>query len=103
MPLPPALTDRQRQEALAKAAKARKLRAELKLSLKTGKTGLKELLNAKPDHVGAKMKFLSALESLPGVGKIRARRIMERLDISETRRVRGLGVKQKELLLKEFE
>src|SRR5207244_1711624 len=48
------------------------------------------------------MKVASVLESLPGVGKVRARKIMERLDISSTRRIRGLGAKQKEALLGEF-
>ena len=39
------------------------------------------------------------LESLPGVGKVQARRIMEELDISESRRLRGLGRNQREGLL----
>jgi ribosomal protein S13 len=44
----------------------------------------------------------TVLESLPGVGRVRARKLMERLDISDTRRMRGLGAKQKENLLTEF-
>ncbi|MGI8426921.1 MAG: integration host factor, actinobacterial type [Actinomycetota bacterium] len=103
MPLPPSLTDEQRRAALAKAAATRKVRAELKESLKSGRTGLKELLNSNSDGVEAKMKVVAVLESMPGVGKIRARRIMDRLDISQSRRVKGLGAKQKESLLKEFE
>jgi ribosomal protein S13 len=39
---------------------------------------------------------------MPGVGKVRAQRIMERLEISPSRRVRGLGSKQREALVKEF-
>ena len=39
----------------------------------------------------AKLKVVSVLESLPGVGKVRARDIMSELDISESRRLRGLG------------
>ena len=50
----------------------------------------------------AKMKVTSVLESLPGVGRVRARQIMERLDISETRRMKGLGTKQRQNLLGEF-
>jgi ribosomal protein S13 len=42
------------------------------------------------------------LESLPGVGRVRARKIMEKLEISDSRRMRGLGAKQKEHLLDEF-
>lgn len=48
------------------------------------------------------MKVSAVLESLPGVGKVRARKLMERLDISASRRVRGLGAKQKVALLGEF-
>ena len=50
-----------------------------------------------------KLKVVSVLESLPGVGKVRARKIMEKLDISATRRVRGLGAKQRDALVAEFQ
>jgi len=103
MPLPPALTPDERQAALAKAAAARRQRAELKEKLKMGSTTLKELLDqAERDEVVGKMKVVTVLESLPGVGKVRARRMMEQIGISEARRVRGLGDKQRESLLKAF-
>ncbi|HEU4489163.1 MAG TPA: integration host factor, actinobacterial type, partial [Actinomycetota bacterium] len=89
-------------DALAKAAEARRRRAELKDQLKSGSTTLRELLDRSEDDVVAKMKVTSVLESLPGVGRVRARQIMERLDISETRRMKGLGSKQRENLLYEF-
>jgi outer membrane protein TolC len=101
MPLP-TLTDEQRREALAKAAEARKRRAELKGQLKAEKTTLRDVLGRPGDDVVGKMKVSSVLESLPGVGKVRARKIMERLDISASRRVRGLGAKQRDALLTEF-
>jgi len=101
MPLP-TLTPEQREQALAKAAEARKRRAELKGQLKAEKLSLRDVLARQGDEVVGKMKVSSVLESLPGVGKVRARRIMERLDISATRRVRGLGAKQKDALLTEF-
>jgi hypothetical protein len=101
MPLP-TLTDEQRKEALAKAAEARRQRAQLKDRLKRSETSLRDVLSSRQDDIIGKMKVSSVLESLPGVGKVRARRIMERLDISSTRRVRGLGAKQKEALLSEF-
>lgn len=101
MPLP-TLTEEQRREALAKAAEARKKRAELKERLKTGRTTLRDVLGKQADGVVGKMKVSAVLEALPGVGKVRARKIMERLDISISRRVRGLGTKQKEALLGEF-
>jgi hypothetical protein len=103
MPLPPELSPEARQAALAKAAEARRARAELKEKLKMGSVNLKELFDqGDKDDVVAKMKVINVLESLPGVGKVKARRLMEQLDISETRRVRGLGSKQREALLREF-
>lgn len=101
MPLP-TLTEEQRKEALVKAAEARKARAELKAKLKAEQMSLRDVLARQTDGVIGKMKVSSVLESLPGVGKVRARKIMERLDISASRRVRGLGAKQKDALLTEF-
>ena len=103
MPLPPELSPEQRQAALDKAAAARRQRAELKEKLKMGSLTLKELFDqGERDEVVGKMKVLAVLESLPGVGKVRARRIMEEVDISEARRVRGLGEQQRKALLKLF-
>ena len=99
MPLPPSLTPEQRQAALEKAAAARRQRAELKEKLKMGSMTLKELLDqAERDEVVGKMKVLAVLESLPGLGKVKARRLMEDVGISETRRVQGLGDQQRRKL-----
>ena len=98
----PQLTDEQRRQALEKAAEARRKRAEVKAQLKSGKRTLRDVLSRDDDETIAKMKVSSVLEALPGVGKKRAQSIMERLDISATRRVRGLGSKQREALLAEF-
>jgi signal recognition particle GTPase len=103
MPLPPQLSDEQRQAALAKAAEARRARAELKEKLKMGSMTLKELLDqSDADDIIGKMKVVAVLESLPGVGKVKARRTMEDIGISDTRRVRGLGDQQRRELLKAF-
>jgi hypothetical protein len=103
MPLPPALSPEERSAALEKAAAARRQRAELKDRLKMGSINLKELLDQSgDDEVVGKMKVLTVLESLPGVGKVRARRLMEQIGISEARRVRGLGAQQRDSLLKQF-
>jgi hypothetical protein len=101
MPLP-VLTDEQRRQALVKAAEARRKRAELKAELKSGKRTLKDVLSRQGDDTVGKMKVSTVLESLPGVGKVRARKLMEKLDISASRRIRGLGAKQRESLLGEF-
>lgn len=103
MPLPPTLSDEQRKAALEKAAEARRVRAEIKEKLKMGSTTLDELLTrADGDEMVGKMKVLAVLESLPGVGKVKARRAMEEIGIAETRRVRGLGSQQREALLAAF-
>ena len=102
MALPP-LTPEQRAAALEKAAKARKERAEVKNRLKHGGTSLAEVLKeGQTDDVIGKMKVSALLESLPGVGKVRAKQIMERLGIAESRRVRGLGANQRAALEREF-
>jgi len=103
MPLPPELTPEQRQAALEKAAAARKQRAEVKERLKNGALSLEQLFKeGDDDETLAKLKVVSVLESMPGVGKVRARRLMEELDISESRRLRGLGDNQRKKLLQRF-
>jgi transposase len=99
----PQLTEEQRAAALEKAAAARRARAELKERLKRGGTNLKDVLAAADnDEVLGKMKVSALLESLPGVGKVRAAQIMERLEIAASRRLRGLGDRQRKALLTEF-
>ena len=99
MPLPPALSPDQRQAALDKAAAARRQRAELKEKLKMGSITLRELLEqGERDEVVGKMKVVAVLESLPGVGKVKARRLMEEIGISDARRVQGLGDNQRKKL-----
>ena len=99
MPLPPQLSADQRQAALDKAAAARRARAELKEQLKMGSITLAQLMSrAEKDDVVAKMKVLSVLESLPGLGKVKARRVLEEVGISETRNLRGLGEQQRRKL-----
>ena len=105
MALPP-LTPEQRAAALEKAGIARRERAAVKNRLKHSGASLIEVLkegsrDGGNDIVG-KMKVSSVLESLPGVGKVRARKIMEEIGISESRRVRGLGAQQMASLEREF-
>jgi len=103
MPLPPTLTDEQRQAALVKAGEARRARAELKERLKMGSLSLPELLEmADADNMVAGIKVLAVLESLPGVGKVTARRTMIEIGIADTRRLRGLGEQQRKALLAAF-
>ncbi len=103
MPLPPSLSPDQRQVALEKAADARRKRAELKERLKMGSLTFDELLKqAEADEVVGKMKVLAMLESLPGLGKVKARRIMEEIGISENRTLHGLGDQQRKKLFEKL-
>ena len=102
MALPP-LTPEQRAAALEKATAARRERAELKNRLKHSGASLGEVLKeGQTNDVVGKMKVLAVLESMPGIGKIGAKRIMAKLGISESRRVRGLGTNQLAALEREF-
>lgn len=102
MALPP-LTPEQRQAALDKAAASRRERAEVKNRLKHSGASIVEVLRLGQDNdVVAKMRVVDLLQSMPGLGKVRARQMMERLNISESRRVRGLGAKQVAALEREF-
>ncbi len=102
MALPP-LTPQQRQAALDKAAASRRERAEVKNRLKHAGGSLSEVMHAGQDNdVIGKMKVLDLLQSMPGVGKVRAQQLMERIGIASTRRVRGLGTNQIAALEREF-
>lgn len=103
MGTPPQLTPEQRQEALLKAAASRKRRSEIKLKLRNGEFSVDSILEiAKTEDAVAKMRVKELLESLSGVGKVRAHSLMERLNISPTRRIQGLGRLQIKELRKEF-
>ena len=97
MPLPQ-LTDEQRKAALEKAAAARHARAELRENIKAGNISLEDVLNS-DDPIANRMKVSALIESLPGYGKAKAAKIMEDLNISPSRRVKGLGARQREQLL----
>lgn len=106
MALPP-LSDEQRAEALKKAAEARRERAAVKAKLKdsAGKRGkaVKDVLaQAEQNEVVGKLKVSALLESLPGVGKVKATQIMEEIGISPSRRIRGLGTHQAQKLVDHF-
>jgi transposase len=98
----PTLSPEQRAAALEKAAEIRKARAELKEQLKQGKITLAAVLERADDEVVGKLKVSAVLQAMPGIGKIRAAQIMEKLKIADSRRLRGLGEQQRKALLGEF-
>lgn len=99
----PQLTPEQRQAALEKAAASRRERAEVKNRLKNSGASIIEVIReGQINEVVGKMKVVDLLQSMPGLGKVRAKQLMERLSIAESRRVRGLGAKQVAALEAEF-
>jgi guanylate kinase len=103
MGAPPQLTPEERIRALAKAKASRQVRAAVKARVKSGELSISDVIAmAKDDEALAKMRVLELVESMSGVGKIRAKSILERLEISLTRRVQGLGRHQLESLESEI-
>ncbi|NLW58892.1 MAG: integration host factor [Firmicutes bacterium] len=101
MPLPK-LTLEEKKQALKKAQKVRSERAKIRQDLKAGRTGIREILEQTDNDVIAKMRVAYLLESLPRIGKVRTRKIMNEIGIDETRRIQGLGSRQKQALLERF-
>ena len=94
----PILSDDQRKAALEKAAVARYARAQLREDIKSGAATVESVL-ASDDPIAQRLKVSALIESLPGYGKAKAAKIMGELGISDTRRVKGLGARQREQLL----
>lgn len=104
MALPPRLSAQERQAALDKAAASRKRRAEVKRELKEGTLTISRIYEiAQHDAAVAKMRVLELIEAIPGVGKVRSAAALEKLGISKSRRIQGLGRHQLKALIDEFE
>lgn len=95
---PPALTKEERAIAAEKAIAARRARAEVKKSLKSGEMSFMDLIEMRDDEAMSRMKVMEMLASLPGIGETKARRLMNELRINTRRRLRGLGNQQLENL-----
>jgi len=95
----PNLSPEDRAKALAKAAEARQKRAEYRAMIKAGDMKFADVMKKSDDPIVARMKVSTLLESLPGFGKAKANKLMEELEISDSRRVQGLGARQRAHLL----
>jgi len=103
MGAPPQLTPEERARALAQAKAARQRRAAIKSQVKDGSLSIHQVIElAQTDEVIAKMRVLELVESISGVGKIRGKALLERLEISLTRRIQGLGKHQMNDLISQF-
>lgn len=97
----PELSADERASALEKAGAARSERAEIKRRMKAGEIGMRELLSMDGEAV-MRMRVIDAVRSMPGYGDARAHALLKRLRISERRRIRGLGARQRAALVEEF-
>ena len=98
----PHLSDEDRKEALKKATAMRTARAELHDQMKSGQVTLGEVLERSEEPFIARMKVSALIESLPGYGKARSAEVMDALQISPSRRVQGLGIRQRAALKEYF-
>jgi hypothetical protein len=95
----PKLSLEEKRNALKKAQEVRSKRAKIRQNLKNGKTNILEVLANINDDVVAKMRVVYLLESLPRIGKIKTKKIMNDIGIDETRRIQGLGNRQRQALI----
>ncbi len=99
----PETTEEQRAAALARAAEARRTRAEIKELLKTGSLSLEEVFaRAEEDPLVAGTRAHAVILAMPGMGKIATKRLMEDIGIAENRTLKGLGPRQRAELLDRF-
>jgi len=99
----PEMTDEQRAAALARAREARRLRAEVKHLLKTGSLSFAEVLErADEDDLIAGTKIQAIVVSMPHMGKVSTKRLLEEIGIADNRTIRGLGTHQRSALLEYF-
>ena len=95
-PTPPTLSQEQRVEASRLAVSNRRRRAEVKRLVKSGELSLEELfVLAENEECVAQMRAYDLISALPAIGEVKAERIMKSASIAKTRRIRGLGPKQR--------
>ncbi|SEP53971.1 integration host factor, actinobacterial type [Amycolatopsis saalfeldensis] len=96
----PTLTPEQRKAALEVAKVARTARKEMMIALKSGQITLADVFKkAEDDLVTQKTKVSAVLKALPGIGEVRAGELMKKIDIAPSRRIRGLGDRQRRELI----
>ncbi|MCL6590857.1 MAG: integration host factor [Firmicutes bacterium] len=98
----PKLSLEEKQKALEKAQLVRSQRAQIRHNLKNKKITIGEILAENDDGVVSRMRVTYLLESLPRIGKIKAKKIMNDIGIDEARRIQGLGIRQKKALIEKL-
>ena len=98
---PPQISNEVRRAALEKAANYRKERAKFKREIAEGIRGWREAIESQSEAI-SRMRVKELLEAMPGFGSIRAQAILDRVGISSTRRIKGLGSTQRKKLEEEL-
>ena len=99
----PARSDEQRAQALEAALAVRMEKARLRAELKSrAMSGVDVIEGAAENRLWAGVKVSWLLECLPGVGEVRADRILSELQIAPSRRIQGLGTRQRAALIAEL-
>lgn len=96
------LDDETRQKNMDRALEVRRERAELKTGLKSGTVDPLDVLNRsldKTDIVAARLKVEQFLRALPNIGTAKASQLMKAFGIDKSRKLQGLGSKQRELMV----
>jgi guanylate kinase len=95
---PPSLDPEARRRNAELAIVARRERSKIKSALKEGSLSLREIFDSS-SAAAQRMRVIELLTSLPQMGPLRAESLMEKVGISRTRRIAGLGVRQRRELL----
>ena len=95
---PPSLDPEARRRNAELAIAARRERSKIKSALKEGALSVREILESS-SAAAQRMRVIELLTSLPQMGPLRAESLMEKVGISRTRRIAGLGVRQRRELL----
>lgn len=99
----PDMSSEERIKALENAKEARSKRAALLREVTNGERSIAEVLElADGDPCYERIKVSALLKAVPGYGDIRVERLMKRLRIAESRRLRGLGPHQRAALVDHF-
>lgn len=100
---PPVKTSAERSATIKRARAIRNEMADVRVHLASGSLLLTDALsNPNPDAAVNRLYVVKLLESLPEVGKVRARRVMSDIGIAEKCRVLELKPIQRAMLITKF-
>lgn len=97
----PELTDEQRRENVRKAKEMRIERGALRRRIERGELSVSDVI-AMDTQAAQRMRVYHLLCSIPHVGRAKAQKLMEEMHVSPSRRVMGLGSRQRAALVEKF-